>query len=178
MKFNTTSLTCLQKPNTHFLAIISTHLTSQTVFKFLSNSVDKSLLSLKPWFKKNIKTSQVFKLNFLKLNQSFKLLNLTNSCYYVTKKKHSMSAIFIRSNLSPKMKTVNYLKTTPTINNLIKLFLIYNSLNISQFSLYSMYFYNYLQLVLTTNLIKPTFLVKNNSIVLYKNLFTRNLLSL
>lgn len=178
MKFNTISLSCLQEPNTHFLAIVSTHLTPQTVFKFLSTSVDKSLFSLKPWFKKNIKTSQGFKLNSLKLNQSFKLLNLTNNCYYVTKKKHSISTIFIRSNLSLKMKTVNYLKTTPTINSLVKLFLMYNSLNISQFSLYSMYLYNYLQLVLTTNLIKPTFLVKNNNIVAYKNLFTKNLLFL
>lgn len=178
MKFNTTSLTCLQKPNIFLMASTSLYLTPTTTFKYLNTTLCNGLLLLKPWFKQSIKPSPVLKLSSLKLNKTFKLLNLNNNCYYITKKKHNMSAIFIRSNLSLKVKTVSYLKVTPVINKLIKLFLTFNTLNASQFSLYSTYLYNYLQLILSTNLLKPTLIVKNNNIVFYKNLFTRNLLSL
>jgi len=177
MKFNITSLTCLPKPNTLFLSAVVTSVPFQ--LSSISTLPNTSFnFYLNPWFKQSTKPLQVFKFNSLKIKQTFKLLSLQNNCYYVSKKKHNISTLFIRSNLSLKIQTVNYSKLTPTISKLLKLFLTCNSFSVLSFTLYSTYLYNYLQLLSTTRLLKPTLLLKNTKVLTYKSLFTRNLLSL
>ena len=125
MKFNITSLTCLPKPNTLFLSAVVTSVPFQ--LSSISTLPNTSFnFYLNPWFKQSTKPLQVFKFNSLKIKQTFKLLSLQNNCYYVNKKKHNISTLFIRSNLSLKIQTVNYSKLAPTISKLLKLFLTCN----------------------------------------------------
>ena len=176
MKFNNTPSTCLTSLNPPFLLPFSSYNLSEIrlTFKLLSAFKKPFVLKLTPWLKQINKTSI---LKIIKIKQTFKLFKTFN---FFQKRGHRYSLLssFIRSNLSIKLISLNYLQLSPLV---YKTIVFFNNLlfsHIQKFNLYQNYLFTYLQLISTINLVIPSFFHKPTNLLYYKNLFNQNLKTL
>jgi len=173
MKFNTTPLVHTSNLNLSLL----THFTNFNFVKarLTFTSLKKSLLlKLTPWLKQVVK-EVTFKQTAFK--QTFKLLKPFNFCLQKNK-KYNLTSSFIRSNLSSKKITLNYLQLSPSVYKTITLLNNLLFLHTQQFKLYKNYLYTYLQLITNINLLTPTLFRQQTNLPFYKNIFNQNLKNL
>lgn len=177
MQFTKTLVTLPLTPNYLFFNQIQKNSLNPILINLPKTKINFNNNLFYPWFKTVKKTLNRFpKFKFKKKNSQ--ILKLNNQCYLTNTKTYNLSLSFIRSNLTRFPKTVNLINLQPRFLYFINQFVYLQNLFTTQLTLYSSYLYTCLQLLLLTNLLKPTFPIYFNNSLRYKNLFTTNLLNL